>query len=160
MKNSDAKPGITPEMALSRAMKLCSRQEYCTADVAKKLAGWQVDPQHIPGILEHLKKEKFLDDFRFARAYAKDKLRFAKWGLTKIRYQLKMKGLSESVITEVFQDLDEIDQNEIIRKELENKRRQIREDDPYKLKMKLFRFAQGRGYDLSVVAKILGDIND
>lgn len=145
---------------MSKAMKICSRQEQCSADVAKKLAGWQVDPQEIPSILEHLKKEKFLDDFRFASAYAKDKLRFAKWGLTKIRYHLKMKGLSEILIAEVFQGLEEIDQESIIRKEIENKRRQIREEDPYKLKMKLFRFAQSRGYDLSVVATILGDSED
>lgn len=147
-------------MALSRAMKICSRQEYCSADVTKKLMAWKVDPKHIPGILEHLRKEKFIDDFRFARAYAKDKFRFARWGEIKIRYHLKMKGISEEIISEVFLTMEDINQEEIIRKELENKRKQIREDNPYQLKMKLFRFAQGRGYDLSVVGRILGDFYD
>lgn len=155
MKQAAAKPPISREMALSRAMKLCSSQEYCRGDIEKKLISWQLDPQHIPAVLKELEKEHFLDDARFARAFAKDKLRFSKWGSIKVEYHLKMKGIPENIIHDVFRDLDDIDQEEIIRKELELKRKQIKDSDPYLVKMKLLRFAQSRGYDLEMVQRVV-----
>ena len=106
--------------------------------------------------MQQLEQEKFLDDFRFARAFAKDKLRFSKWGSIKVKYHLKMKGISANIIREVFSDLDDIDQEEIIRKELEIKRKFIKDSDPYLVKMKLLRFAQSRGYDLDIVQRVVG----
>jgi len=156
MKQAAAKSPISREKALSRAMKLCSSQEYCKSDIEKKLLGWQLDPEHIPFVLQQLEQEKFLDDFRFARAFAKDKLRFSKWGSIKVKYHLKMKGISANIIREVFSDLDDIDQEEIIRKELEIKRKFIKDSDPYLVKMKLLRFAQSRGYDLDIVQRVVG----
>lgn len=59
---------------------LCSRSEQCSADLAKKMHGWGISSGNIEKILALLVRDRFVDDNRFAAAFACDKYRFAGWG--------------------------------------------------------------------------------
>eukprot|EP00825_Cyclidium_porcatum_P013541 TRINITY_DN17149_c0_g1_i3.p1 TRINITY_DN17149_c0_g1~~TRINITY_DN17149_c0_g1_i3.p1 ORF type:complete len:150 (-),score=12.85 TRINITY_DN17149_c0_g1_i3:18-467(-) len=73
---------LTPEqtIAYDKAAVLCSRSEYCTSEIREKLKLWGLSPEEAVSVIEKLIAEKYVDDERFARAYAKDKFKFNRWG--------------------------------------------------------------------------------
>lgn len=58
-------------------------------------------------IISSLQAEKFIDEARYAAAFARDKLRYNKWGKIKIAYHLKMKSILPDIINEALQQIDE-----------------------------------------------------
>ena len=140
------------EDALSRLQQLCSTKEYCSFDLTQKLTQWGIEDG--TRILERLMEDKFLDEQRYASAFANDKWKFGKWGRQKIAYALRGKHIPDNIIEEAFANIDEEAYTEMVKNELEKKRKSIKEKDEFKLKQKLFRFAQSRGYELDLVGRI------
>jgi regulatory protein len=130
---------------LDRLRGLCSRREYCYADVLKKAKdALDGDAQAAKEVADLLVEDKYVDDLRYASAYARDKASIQGWGDVKIRYMLSAKGVAASVITEALQEIDREKSSSRLHKLLENKLRSLK-DDP-QCRLKLLRFALGRGY--------------
>jgi len=137
---------------LNRMMRLCSMGEHCTGEIRSKLEKYEgIDAD---GILEKLCREGYIDDARFARAFARDKSSLYCWGTTKIRVALWRKGICEQ---DIEQALLEIDQQAADAKFLAAARTKwaslSKETDPQKKRAKFFRFALGRGYSYDKVLK-------
>ena len=130
---------------LDRLRGLCSRREYCYADVLKKAKdALDGDAQAAKEVADVLVEDKYVDDLRYASAFARDKSAIQGWGDVKIRYMLSAKGVAASVITEALQEIDREKSSSRLHKLLENKLRSLK-DDP-QCRLKLLRFALGRGY--------------
>ena len=147
----------TADKILNNLRRQCSRREYCTADVLKK-AEKALDGNHQQAVkvLNVLVEEKYVDDRRYAAAFARDKSSIAGWGAVKIRYMLSAKGISRDIISEALEEVDVRKADDRLRKLLENKNRSLKEDP--QRKMKLLRFALGRGYSYDEVSAILNVI--
>ncbi len=146
-----------PAKVADRLRALCSRREYCRADVLKKaseaLGGDVAGAEKIVAVLM---KEKYVDDLRYASAFARDKASISGWGTVKIRYHLSAKGIDRSVIEAALEEID-IERAELrLEKLLENKFRSLAGDSQCRLKM--LRFGLGRGYDYDEVAKTTDSI--
>lgn len=100
-------------------------------------------------LLDELVKDKYVDDLRYATAFARDKASISGWGATKIRYALSVKGVSRDVIDEALREIDESSAKARLDKLLENKYKSLK-DDP-QCRLKLLRFALGRGYSYDEV---------
>ena len=130
--------------------RLCSRREYCVSDIrAKLMKELDGDTQKVETALNKLKEEKYVDDLRYATAYARDKASISGWGATKIRYMLSAKGVSKEAISEALNEVDETKASSRLEKLLENKYKSLKEDPQWKIK--LLRFALGRGYSYDEV---------
>ena len=70
--------------ALNRAMALCSRTEYCISDIRQKLESWGLESDKAGDVIAILIKENFINEERYAGAFARDKYRYNKWGRVKI----------------------------------------------------------------------------
>jgi len=152
---------ITPEKALYKAAAYCSKSEHCRSEVAQKLTQWGLPASEHKAILDYLEQERYLDEFRFARAYTKDKLLYNKWGLYKIRVSLQQKQIAPTVIEEVFASAEEeTNYEETLLNLLEKKKIALsaKETDKMQLKSKLFRFALSRGYESKIVLKTLSQL--
>lgn len=58
---------------LSRLQAQCSRREYCTSDIrAKALKSMEGDAEAADRIVTSLKEDKFVDDLRYASAFARE----------------------------------------------------------------------------------------
>ena len=135
---------------LDNLRRQCSRREYCTSDVlAKALKSLGGDREAADKVVAKLVEEKYVDDSRYAQAYAREKSSISGWGEVKIRYMLSAKGLSKDVITEALAEIDEKKADSRLEKLLENKYRSLKDDPQWKLK--LLRFALGRGYSYDQV---------
>lgn len=136
---------------------LCSRREYCYADVLKKAKdALDGDAQAAKEVADLLVEDKYVDDLRYASAYARDKASIQGWGDVKIRYMLSAKGVAASVITEALQEIDREKSSSRLHKLLENKLRSLK-DDP-QCRLKLLRFALGRGYSYDEVNSLINTL--
>lgn len=135
---------------LDNLRRQCSRREYCTSDVLKKaekaLGG---DKEKAMQVVATLVEEKYVDDLRYASAYAREKSSISGWGAVKIRYMLSAKGISRDIISQALEEVDVQRADNRLVKLLENKYRTLK-DDP-QCKLKLLRFALGRGYSYDEV---------
>jgi len=148
---------LAPHEALSRAMKLCSREEKCSFDIRQKLYQWGVPSETHDEIINQLIDDKFLSDERFVRYFVRDKFRFNKWGKIKIEYLLKQKNLPGALISQaLFEEIPEENYNGTLKEILEAKYAQTNETDPVKLKAKLVRFAASRGFESG---KVFEEVN-
>ena len=144
---------------LNNLRRQCSRREYCTADVMKKalkaLEGNREEAQKIVNILI---EERYVDDLRYAEAYARDKASIAGWGVTKIRYMLSAKGVDRELISAALLEIDQRKADDRLVKLIENKKRSLK-DDP-QARMKILRFALGRGYTYDEISAVLKDYEE
>ena len=138
------------EKALDKMRRLCSRREYCVSDIRTKLMKeLEGDVQKVETALTKLKEERYVDDLRYATAYARDKAAISGWGTTKIRYMLSAKGVAKDVVIEALNEVDEGKASSRLEKLLENKYKSLKDDPQWKIK--LLRFALGRGYSYDEV---------
>ena len=135
---------------MDKMRRLCSRREYCVSDIRTKLMKeLEGDVQKVESALTKLKEEKYVDDLRYATAFARDKAAISGWGATKIRYMLSAKGVAKDVISEALNEVDEGKASSRLKKLLENKYKSLKDDPQWKIK--LLRFALGRGYSYDEV---------
>ena len=142
---------------LSRLRNQCSRREYCVSDVREKaLKALGGDESAVETVVESLKSDKYVDDRRYCAAYAREKASISGWGAVKIRYVLSHKGLSRVDIDAGIAEIDENGAFARLEKLLAAKGRTLK-DDPQR-KLKLLRFALGRGYQYDEVTAVLNHI--
>ena len=131
--------------------RLCSRREYLVSDMRTKLMKeLEGDAQKVETALNKLIEERYVDDLRYATAYARDKASISGWGATKIRYVLSAKGVAKDVISEALNEVDESKAASRLEKLLEHKYKSLKDDPQWKIK--LLRFALGRGYSYDEVS--------
>ena len=135
---------------LSRLQKLCSKAEYCEADIYRKaLKDLEGDADAARKVLEALISEQYVDNARYASAFAREKAAIQGWGPVKIRFQLKAKGVEEGTIRAALEEIDRGKQADKLRKVLLAKARSLAGDPQFRLK--LLRFGLTRGYDYDAV---------
>jgi regulatory protein len=142
---------------LDRLRGLCSRREYCVADVLKKATdGLEGDREAAQEVVDVLVNEKYVDDLRYASAFARDKSAIQGWGEVKIRYMLSAKGVSRDVIDKALEEIDQDKADSRLEKLLQNKLKSLK-DDP-QCRLKLLRFALGRGYSYDEVNSLINTL--
>lgn len=149
---------MTEKEALTRAMQLCSKKEYCSGDIRQKLAGWEVNPELTDKIIETLIREKFIDDERYATAFANDKLKFSKWGKVKIGFMLKQKGVAVEIVSSVLSSIANELYAEVLQSELKKKARSLKANSDYEFKGKLVQFAVSRGFEYDLAGKLVEEL--
>lgn len=148
---------ITREDALNKTRRLCSKQEKCISELSKKLKDWHTNPEDIDGIIDRMIVEGFINENRFVKAFINDKIKLNKWGKRKVTYHLRLRGISESVIKTHLDDYNENDYFEMIKTELLKKSKTIILLNKNKLKLKLYRFSESKGYERNIVFRIFDD---
>ena len=147
---------LTPAEALARAAALCDKCEQCSPDIIRKLAAWGIPASDTAKIIARLRQTRYLDDMRFARAYAHDKMAYSGWGRNKILQGLWAKRLGREYIEASCDDLDEEEYNDIARRVIRSKVRSLPEGlSTYENRMKVMRFGVHRGFEARLVSQII-----
>ena len=146
--------------ALSKAMTLCSRREYCIDDIRNKLLSWKVGEYDSEKIIAILQKENFLNEERYAEAFVKDKFRSNKWGRIKIRSGLRLKKIKGDVITAALGSIDQDLYLRTIEELLKSHRRSIKAKNQYDLKGKLLRYGLSKGFESDLLYDILAGMEE
>ena len=144
---------LSNDVILKKVLRYCAYQDRCTQEVRNKLATFDMPSSEKEKIVKLLVEEGYLDDERYASTFVRSKIHLKKWGVNKIRMSLKMKGISDEIISSALSEIDpEIYREELI-KVLKSKK--INETDPYKRKAKLAQYAMQKGYEPGLVWETL-----
>ncbi|WP_304296904.1 regulatory protein RecX [Porphyromonas gulae] len=145
----------TEEELLNRMQAYCARTEHCRSEVAAKLRQAGADELMIERLLQQLVEDRFIDEERFARSYARDKYRFNGWGPKRIALELTKRHIPDSIITSALSDLEEGEDKieDSLTRLLERKLRSIKDTDDRNRLHKLVRWAVGRGFEYEQVMK-------
>ena len=131
---------------LSRLQRLCSKAEYCAADMYRKaLKDLEGDAEAADKVVEALVADKYVDDVRYASAFAREKASLQGWGPVKIRFQLRGKGIADAAISAALEEVEPARAEDKLLRLLQAKYRTL-EGDP-QCKLKLLKFALSRGYE-------------
>lgn len=98
---------VTPQGALDRLERQCCRAEMSEGEAREKLRRWQVSSADADKIVCSLLRGRFIDDYRFARAFVNDKVKFGRWGRRKIQSALMQKRVSPDIIAKTLDEIDE-----------------------------------------------------
>jgi len=146
---------LSYEQALHRLAAYCSRAERCVSDIRRKVDEWEIPSDQQNQIIRHLQKEKFLDEDRYCKAFVNDKSKYNRWGIHKIRFELRKKQISEALIQETLKNLNPEESLERLRLLIEQKKKSIKGKNEFEIKQKLLRFAASRGFSQEEIEKIL-----
>lgn len=136
---------------LDRLQAQCVKREYCRSDIFRKaLAAFDGDRSEAERLVASLVEDRFVDDARYAAAFAREKARLTGWGSVKISFALTAKGLSKAVISEALKEVDQEEAGRRMVSVLETKYRALK-GDPQE-KFKLIKFGLTRGYDYEKIA--------
>lgn len=143
---------MTPDEAYRYATGRCARAELCRADLRPKLLARGLAPADADALLDRLERERYLDERRYAAAYVHDKLTYDRWGRLKVRQALRLKGVTAEAVDEALAAVDEADYRAGLDALMAAKRRTVKAPDAYTLRLKLLRFAAGRGFEAHLAA--------
>ena len=143
---------------LNKAATYASRCEHCESEVREKLVSWGATEEEQEAIIEYLVEERYIDNQRYAKSYAKDKFRFNHWGKYKISIMLRSKDIDSEIIEEALGQIDEEEYLDKLRQILRDKLRSLKYSSEYEKKGKLFKFAQSRGFESGAISKVIDSI--
>lgn len=128
----------TVEEATKRMERYCAYQERCHKEVNQKLYQMRMIPEAVDHIIHHLLQHNFLNETRFAQAFARGKFRTKKWGkqrivnelkfreISKFNIQIALKGIPDSEYYKTFEELAEKRMEQLVsEKDLQKKRRKL-----------------------------------
>lgn len=147
---------MTYEKVLLRLAGLCASSEQCTGDIRSKALKAGLSMMDAERVVEYLVSGKYVDDRRFARAFASDKVRFSRWGRMKVRMGLKGKGISDADISEALQSIDAAEYAEALQKALSAKARGLDLSD-VKGRQSLYRHLASRGFESALTVAAIKD---
>lgn len=138
---------------------ICAKREYCSSDIRQKaFKKTEGDAAMADELVRRLTEEGFVDDLRYASAFAREKSALTGWGPVKIRFALKAKKIDSQIIDSALQKIDSQRASSKLERILEAKAGSL-EGDPQK-KYKLIRFALSRGYEYSDVESAVNRVLD
>lgn len=101
------KKSLTREQALQKLRHYCGYQERSHQEVRSKLFDLGVRRSEHDDIIAVLIEENYLNEERFALAYAGGKWRMKQWGRVRIRYALQQKKVSDYCINKALRQIGE-----------------------------------------------------
>lgn len=136
---------------MARLTRLCSMREYCKKDIAAKIERMKgEDAIDTQAIISQLCKDKYIDENRYAAAFARDKSALHGWGEVKIRIALARKGLDRDAIAYGLEQIDGEKAQARMESVLSAKLRTIKGEEQQVL-AKLLRYGTSRGYSYNQI---------
>ncbi|RYG53559.1 MAG: RecX family transcriptional regulator [Chitinophagaceae bacterium] len=147
---------LTPQQALARSKEYCKYQERCHSEVRDRLFSFGLAPNDVEQIVSQLIEEDYLNEQRFAEAFARGKFRMKHWGRVKIRYEMKQKRITEYCIKKGMKEIDEDEYLATLTKLMEEKLRTLKsEKNVFIRKRKLTDYLVQKGYERDIISSLM-----
>jgi len=134
-----------------KAMDLLARREHSTEELRRKLKSREFDTDAIDAALRSLQQDGLLVDERFTESYVNRRFN-AGVGPLKIRFELRQKGVADSVTDEFLESYAER-WDQLMRAQRSRKYGEVIPAD-YTERMKQARFLQNRGFSPESVMRL------
>lgn len=139
------------------ALNLLSYRQRSQKEIITALNRKGYEESYIQHTVEYLKKNKFIDDYAYAKSFIADKLNLNGYGSVRIKFELMKKGISKDII-EATLNLDEDEEYEIAMEIAVKKFKSYKDQDKSSIYRKLGGFLQRKGYSFDIVSKVLREL--
>ena len=157
--SSYSRGGTSPEKALQKLKHYCGYQERSHAEVKYKLYSLGLHEKEVEQLISRLIEEEYLNEERFAVAYASGKSRNNGWGRIKIRHGLEQKGISKYCILKALRSLNESEYITGFQRIADKKWHSLQsEKNIFVKKSKLQNFLLQKGYEMDLIGKEVKEI--
>lgn len=144
--------------ALQKAADYCAYQERSQQEVRDKLYSYGLHQDEVEEALSELIIQGFINEERFAKAYAGGKFRMKGWGKRKILQGLKQHRISDYCIRKGLTEIDPKAYYQTLLKHAEKKFNNINSNSEYIIKGKLTQHLIAKGFELELIKDAIDDV--
>ncbi len=137
----------------------CAYQERCHSEVKEKCRELGIYGDAADEAIAQLVQDNFLNEERYARAYAGGKFRMRQWGKKKISLMLKQKQVSDYCIRKGLSEIDGDEYDRILRQLAEKKYASLKGEQPVKRTWKTLQFLLQRGFEQDLSRGVIEEIS-
>jgi regulatory protein len=138
--------------------QFCAYQERSHQETKYKCLELGLRGEEVDQAIAELIAENFLNEERFAKAYAGGKFRIKQWGRKKIMMELKQKQVSAYCIKKGMAEIDDDDYITVLHKLAEKKYQSLRGETDMKRKYKTMQYLLQRGFESELIQDALKQI--
>ncbi len=135
----------TYEKVKEKALRLLEFRSHSELELRQKLRHQSASEEHIEETLDFCRRYGFVNDKSYAERKAADLINLKKYGLRRVKSELKAKGIDSSVIDEVLLKYDTNEESDVLITLAEKK---LRGDFSDKNTERCIRYFIYRGYDI------------
>lgn len=143
---------LTKEQALQKAKHYCGYQERSHNEVKEKLYSLGLWKKDVEETISQLIEENYLNEERYAIAFAGGKFRMKNWGRIKIKYELRQKKISAYCIKKAMKEIDDDDYKKTFSKLAEVKWESLKgEKNIFIKKRKMQDYLMQKGFEYELI---------
>lgn len=146
------------EFAKRRALVFLSKRMKTKVEVKRKLVELGFDYSVADEVVSFLEENSYLNDREYSKLFIEEKINLNGYGKNKIKSLLVQKGVSNDDFYDLLEDIENDVEFENALEMGKKKRRQLSDDDEYKIRKKLFSFLSYRGFGYDVINRVLREI--
>jgi regulatory protein len=145
------------KVALRKAESYCAYQERAQQEVRDKLYEWGLWPEAVEDIITKLITSNFVNEERFAKAFAGGKFRIKHWGRVKIKIELKKRKISDYCIKSAMKEIDDKEYIKALNKIIESQKEKLGKKKlkgrfaKEIIKQKIVQYCLSRGFERDIV---------
>ena len=132
--NESGKNSWSQEEAFEKLTTFCAYQDRCPWEIRRKLYDKGISDEPAKRLIEELIEEEFVNEERYARAFARGKFRLKKWGRNRIRMEIDPEEYYDTLLTQA-----------------EKKWENTHESDTYKKKFKVTQYLMNKGFEMDLI---------
>lgn len=144
--------------AILKLRHYCAYQERCHNEVKYKCIELGLRGDEIEAAIAELISDNFLNEERFARAFAGGKFRTKQWGRKKILQELKQRQVSAYCIKKGMEEIDDEDYDKTLTGLAARKYASLKSEQYLKRKYKTMQYLLQKGYEPELIQDIVEQI--
>ena|SRR5690606_29025194 len=153
--NESGKNSWSEEEAFEKLTTFCAYQDRCPWEIRRKLYEKGIKDEKAEQLIAELIAEEFVNEERYARAFARGKFRLKKWGRNRIRMELKMREISDVLIRKGLSEIDPEEYYDTLLSQTEKKWESTHESDFFKKKYKVTQYLLSRGFEMDLLKEAI-----
>lgn len=151
---------LTPAVAFEKMKTWCAYQERAQQEVRIKLAQFGIQGEEAESIICQLIQNNYLNEERFATAFAGGKFRIKKWGRIKIKNELKRHKISDNCISKAMAQIDGDEYFITLEKIILRRMKEEKESNQVKRQYKLLNYAISRGFEKDLIMDAINKLQN
>ena len=146
--------------AINKLEYFCSYQDRCHKEVEQKLRSLTLIPELKEKVIIHLIENKYIDEERFAKSFARGKHNYKGWGKNRIIQELKFREITKRNIDLALLELPNEIYLENFHKLAEKNWHSINERKGLKKNKKFVDFLLRKGYESNLIFEKLKQLDN
>lgn len=157
--SNQSKNSWDPAQLKEKMMAYCAYQERCIWEARRKMSEKQVADEDQQKVLDYLIQEQYIDEERYARAFARGKFNLKKWGRNRITLELRMRKIPESLIQKGIAEIDPVSYYDTLLEQTERRWEREKETETFKKRFKVVGYLMQKGFEKDLIEEALESLS-